>query len=101
MRAEAAGFCDSYGRALWAVRQCGRAYGLRRLRAAASEARVAGMGKGDFDIDPCLLGAIFRPAASSLGCGNFGKIGVNSIRLGFPRRMPRALWGMRPTIRGG
>lgn len=67
-------------------------YGLRRLRASASEARVAGMGKGDFNIYPCLLGAIFRPAASSLDCENLRKSGGIITRwLGFPSYAARPL----------
>lgn len=75
MRAEAAGF---------AIRVGGR-FGLggnAAGRMASADcarlhpmARVAGMGKGDFEIYPCLFGAIFRPAASSLGCENLGKSG--------------------------
>ena len=75
-----------------AVRQCGRTYGLRRLRAAASEAQVAGMGKGDFENYPCLFGGDFPSGGIILGRRNFWGIGgENSIRLGFPSYAARPL----------
>lgn len=68
-------------------------YGVRRLRASASEARVAGMGKGDFDIYPCLFGGDFPSGGILLGLRKFREIGGDNNALAWLPLVCRAAFG--------